>query len=332
MTVLFVDTVKGYGGGQVVLDKLVSELRSLNVECEFVRAEDTFHSSRKTLLNLRKKLSVLKNAASLTVVANANKSLPVAVLLGFLSKLLGFRCRLIFIAHNYPSSRIRAIVTRLLTCFVTQTICVEPGLEKHFFKTQPAPLLATEDEVTGTPMKIKQTPNVVSFQRADPVKGGFRLVTAYEILTKHGYICKIALDHSIESNSRYEAELRAALQPWLEDGRRGRTWLERGDIFMCSSLSETAALSVQEALLRGCFVISTHIGALSFMEKFAPSLYLMPRWDDSDVLKVVESIFSLEIATRIERISKSERFIESLKGQWMKFTIDAIVSQEKVKY
>jgi glycosyltransferase involved in cell wall biosynthesis len=334
--VFLFDTVSGYGGGQVVLEVLQSSLSNSGVSPVVIKKANIRDNLR--IITGETKNSITENGDSLksiqrhVFVANANKTLSHVVILGLLMKVMSNRTAVVFIGHNYPRNVFRSLVLRALTIFVNVTICVDPSLERKFFKTVRAPLLVSAGEVRKKPLTTAGTSRVVSYQRADKVKGGLRLPPIFRTLTAKGFKCEIALDEPIDRDYRYSEQLRRELEPWLVDGRKDRMWLEHGDIFLLSSYSETAALSAQEALYRGCHVVASNVGIIHELSQIAPAIRVVEPWTTDSVCKEILEIASLSEVQRDEAIGISQAELSSVSGKWIEFVTNTVLDFDRAQY
>lgn len=336
MKVFFVDTVSGFGGGQVVLDVLETSLSCSGVSAEIIKKADLFENLK--LIHRSAKLSssrpgiIAKTSQRTVMVANANRSLLHVVVLRLFLKAISVKTSVLFIAHNYPKNRFRSLALRFLSLFVDYTICVDPSLERYFFKAVSAPLLVTEGEVSRKSLASAIVPRVVSYQRADKVKGGLRLPPIFRILASKGFNCEIALDASLDGDHSYSEQLFRELSPWLVNGRKDRMWLQHGDIFILSSFSETAALSAQEAIYRGCYVVASNVGIIQELGQIAPAIRVVDPWTTESVCKQVLDISSLSAQERQVDIDVSQVAISAVSGKWIRFVTDFILNLKKVEY
>jgi glycosyltransferase involved in cell wall biosynthesis len=334
MKVFFVDTVSGFGGGQVVLDQLESSLCGSGVSAEIIKKANLFENLK--LVRRAAKLSsyrpgeFAKTRKRTVMVANANRSLLHVVILRLFLRAISVKTSVLFIAHNYPKNHFRSLALRFLSLFVHYTICVDPSLERYFFKAVSAPLLVTAGEVNRKSSAPTIVPRVVSYQRADKVKGGLRLPPIFRILASKGYNCEIALDASLDGDHSYSEQLFRELSPWLVSGRKDQMWLQHGDIFILSSFSETAALSAQEAIYRGCYVIASNVGIIQELGQIAPAIRVVDPWTTDSVCKQVLEISSLSAQERQEDIKVSQVAISAVSGKWIEFVTSFILDLMKV--
>jgi hypothetical protein len=333
MKVFFIDTVEGFGGGQVVLAVLSSAVETKGAEAIIIRDRSLLTNARLILGTKGSRIfsgrKFRKASKPEIIVVNANQSLLHGVMLKMILRLLAKKTRVIFIAHNYPRNYLRRKVLEALTIFVHSTICVDPGLEDLFHRTVPAPLLVLPGEATTKVDESYYNPRVVSYQRADLVKGGLRLAPIFEYLSKKGFICEVALDSALDKDDTYSLNLKQQLDTWLVDGRKDQTWLNYGDIFILTSYSETAALSVQEAVYRGCFVVSSAVGILPQLTQIIPTIRIIDPWSTSSVCEQIMEISSISEKERVKVISQAQKALSNLSGTWIEFVLLHIQQNER---
>jgi glycosyltransferase involved in cell wall biosynthesis len=204
-------------------------------------------------------------------------------------------------------------------------------LERNFFKTVPAPLLVSKGEVNKQTVDSDNTPRIVSYQRADKVKGGLRLPPIFEMLASKGFKCEVALDSSIDGDTRYSDQLFKEVAPWLVGERKDRMWLQHGDVFILSSFSEAAALSAQEAVYRGCYVVSSNVGIIEELSQKVPVIRVIDPWSTDSVCKEVLEIASLPAVQRTQEIHVSQCELSSMSGKWIEFVTALVVDLSKVR-
>lgn len=335
MKAFLLDTVSGSGGGQVVLQVLESSLSSSGVGTVVIRKANLFSNLkliREAIRNSSPQFEKSPTNHNPTVlVANANKTLPHVVILRLLLNAFSIKSTVIFIGHNYPRNVLRSLALRALSYFVDYTICVDPRLERNFFKTVPAPLLVSKGEVNRQTLDSDHTPRIVSYQRADKVKGGLRLPPIFEMLTSKGFKCEIALDSSIDGDTRYSDQLFREVAPWLVGERKDRMWLQHGDVFILSSFSEAAALSAQEAVYRGCYVVSSNVGIIHELSQKVPVIRVIDPWSTDSVCKEILEIASLSAVQRTQEIHVSQLELSSISGKWIEFVTTFVADFGKVK-
>ena len=334
MSVFLIDTIDGLGGGQVVLNSLAFELRKSNVDFSMIRErnvvkdlQDVFRASHSGFGKIKNRID---KRVSVVLVANANRSLPYAIFLKSCLLFSGRKTKVVFLAHSYPKNTFSRVLLMGMSAFVSCTICVEPGLQKAFFRTLDAPILVTTEIDSDVVSNELRETKIVTYQRADPVKGGLRLAPLFTELSELGFTCRVALDKSLDGDIEYETRLRKSVALWLEDGRRSASWLRYGDIYLCTSYSEAVALSVQEAILRGCFVISSNVGVLPLLGANVPAIKLVEHWNTGEVIEFAEQIAAMTAAEKRICIEKSQESLKAMSGMWLKFVTQVISTATRV--
>jgi len=277
---LFLDRKPGRGGGQVVLEALLSRVpRDTEVHVFAHAAASTFlrvppnvhlHSSREAAIQSIR-------SRRLAIVANANSDFYEALAIGRALSRRGFDAKTVAIVHSYPRGIAREVAVRSLLREFDGAVVVEPGLLKLAPRAISPSWLAPIDAPRALSGTV-QTGRVKSFARPDPSKGLHHLPALFRRLTDSGVRCEVALGTPLDGAQRYERNLRIDLAPWLAEGARTADWLDPGDVFVIPSISgEAACLSAQEALLRGAAVAASRLGLMPYlipgqgaMRTFAP--------------------------------------------------------------
>lgn len=272
---VYFDAKDGRGGGQVVLEGLLSR----SVACEHavglvmsqsgrnsidvppeVRTFDTWEefAEQAPQLDLRPNL-----------ISNAQASLPAVLQAARHVRRSGLVPRTTAIVHNYGSTTAKSAASWLLLRKFDDAVVVEPGLLKVAPKAHVPAWLSVpvpERSLKLEESDLKRTKELKCFARPDKSKGLHLLPAIFRAAEQAGLSCSVALGDALEGDVRYESKLRSSLQPWLVEGRRGADWLAPGDIFIIPSVTgEAACLSAQEALARGAFVVASRIGLMPYL-------------------------------------------------------------------
>lgn len=268
--IVFIDPYGERGGGQAVLEELLSLMAASTHEIMLGmptsgRSKISVPATVKTC-EVSELESLIGNK-NVVLVSNANASHISVMQLAWKLRRRGIRCRTLAILHNYPRNTLREFVIRNVLRQYDTAIAVEPGLLRlRSDAVIPSWLSAASKSFHDFSDYDFGQRVIKCFARPDPSKGLHLLPSIFRAMDRVGYSCHVALGDALESNSKYVASLRAELAPWLVEGRRSPDWLEPGDVFVIPSIyGEAACLSAQEAMTRGAFVVASRVGLMPYL-------------------------------------------------------------------
>ncbi|MFD5224636.1 hypothetical protein ACFWHT_03355 [Microbacterium sp. NPDC058342] len=312
------------GGGQVVLEDLLSHLQS-EPDIHLVMPADgqqqiSIPKSVNRHGSLGDYVSTLAPGEPVVMVSNANSGMPSLVKTARSMRSQGHTVHTIAIVHNYPSDPVRAFATRKFLAEFDEAIVVEPGLTSlradaltPSWLSLRTPLQTMADFPEG---RITRTLRVKSYGRPDKEKGLDFLPQIFGPLSEAGYECEVALGNGFSLDKRYGDRLRRDLAPWLTDGSRNSTWIEPGDVFIIPSRTEAACLLTQEVLSRGAFAIASRVGLMTYLSPDNVGMRTFPRGDTTTAVKVAREALEMDADRFSFECLEGVQLIEHRAGRW----------------
>lgn len=326
---VFVDNKEGRGGGQVVLEELlaacVQKVRVALAMPPAGRAAIDVPAGVHQFDDLGAAL-VAHRGMTVKVVANANAAFPqVITTVRRLPRERRAEVRTVAIVHNYPSTVPKAAATRLFLRQFDEAYVVEPGLLQLRADASVPPWLSIRprDAVLAT-SEVRLTGRIKSYGRPDPSKG-LHLLPELFGKVEGQWTCEVALGDGLDGRDRYEDRLRAALGPWLVEGRRTVDWIEPGDVFVIPSVSgEAACLTAQEALAKGALVVASRVGLMPYLLPEGHSMRTFPVGDMSAAAAQVRGIGQLDPVRLSTACVAGAAAISARRGVWYEHMVEAL--------
>ncbi len=329
MTIVLIDPHEARGGGQVVLEELLFQLDRRYEGSVVLQMPER---GREKLLvpksvtfdpaHLRN-LLVEGPQASLVVVSNANASHAKTLLAARRLRRRGHHVTTVAILHNYPRNVGRTWAVRQILQHYDSSIAVEPGLTR----LAPTAIIPSWLSIRAKDLDLfdldldpltRSRSNVVkAFARPDPVKGLHLLPKIFSELTEEGFVCEVALGGSMEqSPRRYSRALQQDLQAWLVAGSRDPSWVLPGEVYLSTSLQETASLAVQEVMARRAIVVAPRVGLVHYLSPRRASLFTYERGNPEHALDVLRGVLDLSGAERRAMGELGQKEIAQRAGAW----------------
>lgn len=315
--IIFSDPYDQIGGGQQVLEALLNHdsLAAQSVGLIMPRAGSiklSFPASVKLFENKDEFLNWVGNGKNrrIVFVSNSNRGLISDRAIRRDLSRLEFNVSHVCIAHSYGGNGLRKAILKRLQDECDVLVPVEPGLAIHRTNGIDIPWLSVLDaNIYSKKPAIPPTKIVKLYGRADRVKGFDLMPVVLKELCSRGYSCQIALSSSIDGDQAYERKIRRDLEPWLVAERKSSEWLNPGDIFLMPSRSETAALTVQEAVMRKAFVISSRVGIVPYLMSNSSSVSTLPPGSSKGWIDAVERLQYLPSTEAISRAEYSAKLV-----------------------
>lgn len=317
---IFVDRKTARGGGQVVLEELLARSASTPDAVRVLGSVDS-----PSFLTLPDHVNIFTDPRAATsevrgreVVVVANSTADFAWALQFAASLRGAAARVetVAIMHNYPGSIAKGLVTHGALSRFHRVIAVEPGLARLRKDAEIPPWLSIPSSVP-LPLVDGQTGTVRCFARPDRPKGLHLLPRIFAELSAAGLKCEVALGGAIDGDERYERGLRKNLAPWLVNGPRDPSWLNPGDIFIIpSTAGETACLSAQEALSRGCAVVASRIGLMPYLVPTGAAIQTFALRDQRGAVDATRRLTAMPKAEFARQCGEAATSINARAGKW----------------
>ena len=269
--IVFFDPKSGRGGGQVVLERLLTDARDIDriglVMPARGRAAIALPDGVTASDELSGALASAPPDDPLVLVSNANAAFPTVAGAARRLRRAGRPVTSLGIVHNYPSTAAKRLATTVSLARLDHAVVVEPGLLTLRRDAVVPPWLGVPaDHWFEVLTRVQRSGVVKTYGRPDPTKGLHLLPKVFSRLEATGLQCRVALGTALDGHDRYAERLRAALAPWLEDGGRNHTWIAPGDVFLVPSVAgEAACLSAQEAMARGSWVVASRIGLMPYL-------------------------------------------------------------------
>ncbi|MDR0959399.1 MAG: glycosyltransferase [Propionibacteriaceae bacterium] len=331
--IIFVDRKQAKGGGQVVLEQLISNkifensivylLTSNELSKKMIIGKNVkiFFSADRIFEDIRS----YPNNMTVALCSNTNSDLQGVARLAKKIRDNGRPVKLISIVHSYPRNIFYRKITKFLQSQYNICLSVEPGISCSLPVTDNPPWLSI-CEAGPQVNSAMPTRKVKTFARPDRVKGLDIVPDIYRSLEEKGLICRVALGESIDGDTKYEKYIRRSLSPWLEEFGKGPDWVEAGDIVLIPSLSETACLTAQEVISRGAYVVSSRVGILPYLFPEGGSIQTFPAGDISGALAAFNNVLSLDENQFCTACVTSSRIISSRAGLWYKYVANRLQS------
>jgi hypothetical protein len=337
--VLFDDRVV-VGGGQVALAELVKSFAAASIEVtvscprELVIQLPAILSTAHTHVRLDADavLDVLRPfTGTVALVANTYQTLPLALRVARKLRAQGRTAVTGGVLHSYPRNVLRRQIVRAVMSRVDYQLPVEPGLAKLCTRPQNLPILGlTEGQLGAAPTADpRRTGTVRAFARADPSKGLHLLPDVFRTVQTDGLLCEVAISPpQEEGNDSYVSSLTKNLAPWLVDGRRDPSWLNPGDVYVCSSIyGEAVSFSCQEAMARKCLVIAPALGAIPHLSPNGGVL-LFPSGNGGAMIERLQDAMALSQEAFSRLCDQNRAASQALFNKWYAAVVQLIAVGE----
>lgn len=337
-TVVFYDSKTGRGGGQAVLESLLTRM-SGDEDVRLVmpvqgQAAVSVPSQVRTYAEFAELENDTTIGSDVLLICNTNAGMPASLRFARTMRARSKSVKTFMIVHNYPVTTAKSIATRHFLRQFDDAVVVEPGLLALQGDAHTPGWLSLDEPLTRAAdydeKPIRRTGKVKSYGRPDPEKGLDLLPEIYTALTAMGYTCEVALGDALGGNSKYADQLRRSLAPWLVDGQRNSAWIDPGDVFIIASRAEAACLLAQEVLSRGAFGVVSRVGLMPYlspdgisMRGFAPGKPKSAINAALDALTMPEEQFSVECLAGVT-------LIEHRAGLWHDNVVDLIRRRRRV--
>jgi hypothetical protein len=327
---VFFDPKLGRGGGQVVLEDLLTRLVALGpVGLVMPDAGRAAISLPEDVMCWSTPTGFVEGPppGPLVLVANANASLFDVWRSALMLTRRGMDVRTAAIIHNYPSHPAKQLATVNLLQRMDLAIAVEPGLCRlRPDSVVPAWLSVTPRSRVGDHAAgIQATGVVKSYARPDPSKGMHLLAELFPRLTAAGITCQVALGDALDGQVDYERRLRRQLAPWLVDGKRNAAWIDPGDVFVVPSVAgEAACLAAQEAMSTGAFVVASRVGLMPYLSPESTGVRTFPIANVDWALREITGVLALDSGRFSAECLANVAAIESRSGRWQEETLELL--------
>lgn len=332
--IVFIDKGESRGGGQVVLERLLS---FTSAQCPSVlimpaagRRSIAVPDDVASYDDIDSYLKTGPQGPQL-ILCNANASLPLAWDLARRLKRQYLAVRNVVILHNYAGSFAKRVATKLFLKQVDDAILVEPGLASLYPSAyipawlSVAPQTRPEDYVAP----IQRTGMVKCFARPDKEKGLHLLPKIYGALTAEGYRCEVAVGIPQAKDLKYQRKLLAELEPWLVDGYRTAAWLDPGDVVVLPSLTEAACLTAQEAMSNGTFCVASRTGLMSYLSPINSGIRTFAVGDIDHATRTLREVLTMPEDKFSAECLKGVRTISEREDIWYQEVVDYLLEAER---
>ena len=267
----------------------------------------------------------------MTLVANANASLPDLVRTARRLRGAGAQVRTVAIVHNYPQVAAKGALTKWLLRLVDVAVAVEPGLRTLRPDVLIPSWLSIQDGSHATELSrvdIERTGVVKCYGRPDKSKGLHLLPRIFRRLQADGFSCEVALGKPLEEQNSYRQRLATDLEPWLTDGPRTPGWINPGDVFLVPSISgEAACLSAQEAMSNGAFVVASRLGLMPYLSPTNQGMRTFAVGDTDGATEAILTALRMDPDEFTEELRGSTAFMAQRAGHWYAETARIILAQ-----